>query len=138
MKPPASVEDLAFKKMPEVGPAPDMIFDDLPTNLDYLDESFGAAAGLRELVDEDLDQFSDDEIDIQTTPLMTVNMTETAGIQRPFADLSIPDSSSNASTSSLRFSISSFLLRANSHKPPHAFSGTATTCSATTRSNVVW
>ncbi len=68
MKPPASVEDLAFKKMPEVGPAPDMIFDDLPTNLDYLDESFGAAAGLRELVDEDLDQFSDDEIDIQTSP----------------------------------------------------------------------
>lgn len=67
MKPPASVEDLAFKKMPEVGPAPDMIFDDLPTNLDYLDESFGAAAGLRELVDEDLDQFSDDEIDIQTS-----------------------------------------------------------------------
>lgn len=63
----ASVEDLAFKRMPEVGPAPDMIFDDLPTNLDYLDESFGAAAGLRELVDEDLDQFSDSEVDIQTS-----------------------------------------------------------------------
>lgn len=53
--------------MPEIGPAPDMISDDLPTNLDYLDESFGAAAGLRELVDEDLDQFSDGEVDIQST-----------------------------------------------------------------------
>lgn len=34
-----------------------MIYDDLPTNLDYLDESFGAAAGLRELRDDDLDDF---------------------------------------------------------------------------------
>ncbi|KAE9409647.1 hypothetical protein BT96DRAFT_953466 [Gymnopus androsaceus JB14] len=42
-------------------PAPDMIFDDLPRNLDYLDESFGAAGGLRELRDEDLDEFDDDE-----------------------------------------------------------------------------
>jgi len=39
--------------MPEVGPPPDMISDDLPTNPEYLDESFGAAAGLRELSDED-------------------------------------------------------------------------------------
>ena len=31
-----------------------MIEDDLPTNPEYLDESFGAAAGLRELQDEDL------------------------------------------------------------------------------------
>lgn len=38
-----------------------MIFDDLPRNLDYLDESFGAAGGLRELRDEDLDEFDDDE-----------------------------------------------------------------------------
>lgn len=34
-----------------------MINDDLPANLDYLDESFGAAAGLRELRDDDLDEF---------------------------------------------------------------------------------
>lgn len=34
-----------------------MIYDDLPTNMDYLDESFGAAAGLRELRDDDLDEF---------------------------------------------------------------------------------
>ena len=36
-----------------------MIHDDLPTNIDYLDESFSATAGLRELRDEDLDDFSD-------------------------------------------------------------------------------
>lgn len=62
---PASVDDLAFKRVPDVGPPPDMINDDLPTNMDYLDESFGAAAGLRELRDEDLDDFDvdDDNID---------------------------------------------------------------------------
>jgi autophagy-related protein 2 len=57
-----SIEDLAFKKMPEVGPAPDMINDDLPTNMDYLDESFGAAAGLRELRDDDLDEFKSEDV----------------------------------------------------------------------------
>ena len=57
---------MAFKAPPDVGPAPDMISDDLPTNLDYLDESFGAAAGLRELRDDDLDEFdAEDEIDNQ-------------------------------------------------------------------------
>lgn len=39
-----------------------MIYDDLPTNLDYLDESFGAAAGLRELTDEDLDEFDEPDM----------------------------------------------------------------------------
>lgn len=34
-----------------------MINDDLPTNPEYLDNSFGAAAGLRELEDDDLDEF---------------------------------------------------------------------------------
>ncbi|KIK57741.1 hypothetical protein GYMLUDRAFT_75350 [Collybiopsis luxurians FD-317 M1] len=57
----SSVDDLAFKKVPEIGPAPDMIFDDLPRNPDYLDESFGTAGGLRELREEDLDDFDDDE-----------------------------------------------------------------------------
>jgi autophagy-related protein 2 len=32
-----------------------MIYDDLPSNPDYLDVSFGAAAGLCELNDDDLD-----------------------------------------------------------------------------------
>lgn len=44
-----------------------MIYDDLPTNLDYLDESFGTAAGLREMVDEDLDEFDDKEIENTTS-----------------------------------------------------------------------
>ncbi|KAK7054763.1 autophagy-related protein 2 [Paramarasmius palmivorus] len=58
----SSVDDLAFKRVPQIGPAPDMIYDDLPTNPDYLDESFGAAAGLREMRDEDLDDFDDNDI----------------------------------------------------------------------------
>jgi autophagy-related protein 2 len=52
-----SVDEDAFNRAPEIGPAPDMIGDDLPTNLDYLDESFGAAAGLRELREDDLNEF---------------------------------------------------------------------------------
>jgi len=46
---------------PEIGPSGDLIQDDLPTNLDYLDESFGSAAGLRELREEDLDEFDTDD-----------------------------------------------------------------------------
>lgn len=38
-----------------------MIYDDLPTNLDYLDDSFGTAAGLRELRDDDLNEFDVEE-----------------------------------------------------------------------------
>ena len=34
-----------------------MISDDLTSNLDYLDESFSATAGLREITDDDLDDF---------------------------------------------------------------------------------
>ncbi|KAG6837307.1 hypothetical protein H0H93_011909 [Arthromyces matolae] len=56
-----SIDELAFKKVPELGPAPDMIYDDLPTNMDYLDESFGTAAGLRELSDDDLEEFHVEE-----------------------------------------------------------------------------
>ncbi|KAJ3562000.1 hypothetical protein NP233_g9845 [Leucocoprinus birnbaumii] len=56
----SSVEDIAFKRPPEIGPAPDMIHDDLPTNPEYLDESFGAAAGLREFDDDELDDLEDD------------------------------------------------------------------------------
>jgi autophagy-related protein 2 len=58
----ATVEEHAFKRVPEVGPAPDMIYDDLPSNLDYLDESFGTAAGLRELRDDDLDDFDREDL----------------------------------------------------------------------------
>ena len=61
------MEDLTFKRMPEVGPAPDMINDDLPTNMYYLDGSFGTAAGLREIVDDDLDEFETRDV-IVTDP----------------------------------------------------------------------
>lgn len=48
-----------------------MIYDDLPANLDYLDESFGTAAGLRELRDDDLDEFGLEETKTgRTTPTL--------------------------------------------------------------------
>ncbi|OBZ75363.1 Autophagy-related protein 2 [Grifola frondosa] len=53
----SSLDEHAFRQLPEVGAAPDMIIDDLPTNSDYLDESFGAAAGLRELSDDEFDEY---------------------------------------------------------------------------------
>ncbi|KAI0797999.1 hypothetical protein C8Q75DRAFT_709658 [Abortiporus biennis] len=53
----ASLDEHAFRRLPEVGATADMIYDDLPTNPDYLDESFSAAGGLRELTDDDLDDF---------------------------------------------------------------------------------
>ncbi|KAH7922102.1 putative peripheral membrane protein [Leucogyrophana mollusca] len=63
-----SVDEEAFRKVPEVGTMPDMISDDLPSNLDYLDASFGTAAGLRELRDDDLDDFDTEEASGRTTP----------------------------------------------------------------------
>ena len=62
----SSLDDDAFKRPPEIGPAPDMIYDDLPNNLDYLDDSFSAAAGLRELRDDDLEDFDVKESDSDT------------------------------------------------------------------------
>jgi len=52
----SSLDEDAFKTLPEVGAAPDMIIDDLPNNPDYLDESFGAAAGFREIEDDEFDE----------------------------------------------------------------------------------
>ncbi|KIY43370.1 hypothetical protein FISHEDRAFT_53048 [Fistulina hepatica ATCC 64428] len=54
-------DEFVSKRVPEVGPTPDMIDDDLPMNPDYLDASFGAAAGLREIVDEDLNDFNEND-----------------------------------------------------------------------------
>lgn len=53
----ASLDEHAFRLIPEVGSTADMISDDLPANQDYLDASFGTAAGLRELRDDDLEDF---------------------------------------------------------------------------------
>ncbi|KAA1471103.1 hypothetical protein DENSPDRAFT_858705 [Dentipellis sp. KUC8613] len=63
----ASVDDRAFQRVPEVGAAPDLINDDLPSNLEYLDESFGAAAGLRDFDDEVFDdEFHESDVGDQT------------------------------------------------------------------------
>jgi autophagy-related protein 2 len=57
-----------------------MISDDLPTNMDYLDESFGAAAGLRELRDEDLDDFDvDDSLDTSSPTAGTAGIVSKVG-----------------------------------------------------------
>lgn len=59
-----SLDEEAFRTLPEVGAAPDMINDDLPSNPDYLDESFGAAAGFREIRD---DEFDEEDIPVSDT-----------------------------------------------------------------------
>ncbi|TCD64536.1 autophagy- protein 2 [Steccherinum ochraceum] len=64
----ASLDENAFARAPDLISAPDMIQDDLPTNLDYLDESFGAAAGLRELTDDDLDEFGFGDVGDRNDP----------------------------------------------------------------------
>lgn len=59
----ASLDEHAFeRRVPRVGPSADMIDDDLPRNLDYLDDSFGAAGGLRELDDDDIDEFTPHDV----------------------------------------------------------------------------
>ena len=62
-----------------------MIYDDLPTNPDYLDESFGAAAGLREITDEDMDEFEiyDGGASNSDTPGVSSHGGETIHILRP-------------------------------------------------------
>ncbi|KAI5124376.1 hypothetical protein M0805_008979 [Coniferiporia weirii] len=52
-----SLDEQAFRRQPVIGPLPDMIGDDLPNNPEYLDASFGAAAGFRPLDDNDEDEF---------------------------------------------------------------------------------
>jgi len=59
---PASLDEEAFNRLPEVGAAPDFINDDLPSNTDYLDASFGAAAGLRAYDDDDLESLADSDV----------------------------------------------------------------------------
>ncbi|KAF8590435.1 hypothetical protein K439DRAFT_1657242 [Ramaria rubella] len=72
----ASVDEHAFKGVLDLGPAPDMVGDDLPTNLDYLDASFGAAAGLRELRDDDLFDFESDKLDLSRNTPVTARGAE--------------------------------------------------------------
>jgi autophagy-related protein 2 len=52
---------MTFRKiMPEVGPTPDLIEDDLPSNPEYIDDSYGTAGGFRALDDS----FDDEEFTI--------------------------------------------------------------------------
>jgi len=48
----ASVDDNAFRRLPAVGSAPDLVDDDLPTNMDYVGLSYGAAGGLMALSED--------------------------------------------------------------------------------------
>src|SRR5258708_8181242 len=45
-----------------------MVEDDLPTNPDYIDASYGSAAGMRDLTDEDLDEFDYGDFGGRRTP----------------------------------------------------------------------
>ena len=62
----------SYEQVPEVGPTPDFLDDDLPTNLEYLD--FGAAAGVRELEDE---YNSDDDSACLLAPQLVENTSST-------------------------------------------------------------
>ncbi|KAG8750363.1 autophagy- protein 2 [Ceratobasidium sp. 428] len=64
----SEIDDETFRREPAVF-TPDMIDDDLPTNLDYLDESFGAAAGLMDLSDDELLEPSADEAEMSESML---------------------------------------------------------------------
>lgn len=76
----ASLDEQAFRRIPDVGTAADMINDDLPTNPYYLDEDFGSAAGLRELEDdEDLDDFDVNECSCTTPVAGKVNVVSNVG-----------------------------------------------------------
>lgn len=57
----SSLDESAFSRPPEFGADADMIRDDLPTNTEYLDASFGAAAGFRDFDDDDLEDFGEPE-----------------------------------------------------------------------------
>jgi autophagy-related protein 2 len=43
----------AFKVPPDIGPEPDMVKDDLPSNTDFIDGAYGSDAGVRPITDED-------------------------------------------------------------------------------------
>lgn len=75
----ASLDEQAFRRIPDVGTAADMINDDLPTNPYYLDEDFGSAAGLRELQDDDLDDFDVNEYSCATPVAGKVNVVSNIG-----------------------------------------------------------
>ena len=58
------IEEHIFNHNPAVGSSPDMVHDDLPTNVDYLDEAFGAPASFHAVHCEDYEGF--DVLKMQT------------------------------------------------------------------------
>jgi autophagy-related protein 2 len=73
-----------------------MIYDDLPSNMDYLDESFSAAAGLRELNDDDLLDFENDSVAALSqgpNNVETINMLEPVEITEDYFETLPPESS---------------------------------------------
>ncbi|KAH8117286.1 hypothetical protein DFH11DRAFT_1574221 [Phellopilus nigrolimitatus] len=67
-----SLDEQAFLKQPVIGPLPDMISDDLPSNPEYLDASYGAAGGFRPLEDDDDNEFYHEESDLSTPSAGTI------------------------------------------------------------------
>ena len=64
-----TLDENAFRRLaPALSHDPDMVEDDLPTNTDYIDASYGSAAGVRDLTDEDLDAFDDGDLGGRRTP----------------------------------------------------------------------
>jgi autophagy-related protein 2 len=55
----SSLDENAFARPPEFTADADMIRDNLPLNTEYLEDSFGAAAGFRDLTEDDLEDFND-------------------------------------------------------------------------------
>ena len=64
----ASLDEHAFTRPPDLGTTADMINDDLPRNLDYLDSSYGLAGGVRVLQDDTFEFEEDEPSDLSTSP----------------------------------------------------------------------
>ena len=51
------MDEEAFARLPSLGLDPDLLGDDLPTNLDFLDTSYAAGTGLTVGNDDDVEFF---------------------------------------------------------------------------------
>ena len=69
------MDENAFRQPPAIGAEPDMIEDDLPSNLDFIDASYGSAAGARPLTPDDLEDYDEDG-DGRLTPTLKGGETD--------------------------------------------------------------
>ena len=51
------MDEEAFARLPSLGLDPDLLGDDLPTNLDYLDTSYAAGSALTLVNDDEVEFF---------------------------------------------------------------------------------